>query len=94
MTAEQPPLEFKLKDTLMKLAELVEEKTEALCLQDIANILHVSTKQVYKMAAKGQIPSMRIASAIRFDPEEFGAWLRAKYPARTATQVAGTTRPA
>ncbi len=60
----------------MTLAELVEQKTEALRVRDVARILDVSAKQIYKMAAKGQIPSMRIANTVRFDPQEFAAWLR------------------
>ena len=62
----------------MTLAELVEEKTEALRVQDVARMLDVSTKQIYKMAAKGQIPSLRIANTVRFDPQEFAFWLRTK----------------
>jgi excisionase family DNA binding protein len=62
----------------MTLAELVEEKTEALRVRDVARILDVSAKQIYKMAAKGQIPSMRIANTVRFDPHEFATWLRTK----------------
>jgi excisionase family DNA binding protein len=62
----------------MTLAELVEEKTEALRVRDVARILDVSAKQIYKMAAKGQIPSMRIANTVRFDPHDFATWLRTR----------------
>ncbi len=62
----------------MTLAELVEEKTEALRVRDVARLLDVSAKQIYKMAAKGQIPSLRIANTVRFDPQEFAIWLRTK----------------
>ena len=62
----------------MTLAELVEEKTEALRVRDVARILDVSVKQIYKMAANGQIPSLRIANTVRFDPQEIAFWLRTK----------------
>jgi excisionase family DNA binding protein len=62
----------------MTLAELVEEKTEALRVRDVARILDVSVKQIYKIAANGQIPSLRIANTVRFDPQEFAFWLRTK----------------
>jgi excisionase family DNA binding protein len=78
----------------MKLVELIEEKTEALRVRDIAQILDVSVQQVYKMAAKGEIPSFRIANAIRFDPEEFAAWLRAKYRARPVIPIGRSARSA
>ena len=71
----------------MTLAELVEEKTEALRVRDVARILDVSAKQIYKMAAKGQIPSMRIANTVRFDPQEFAAWLRTKASVRSTISV-------
>ena len=67
-----------VKEKFMTLAELVEEKTEALRVRDVARILDVSVKQIYKMAANGQIPSLRIANTVRFDPQEFAFWLRTK----------------
>ena len=69
----------------MTLAELVEEKTEALRVRDVARILDVSAKQIYKMAAKGQIPSMRIANTVRFDPHDFATWLRTRASMGAAT---------
>jgi len=66
----------------MRLVELIENKTEALRVRDVAPILGVSIQQVYKMAASGQIPSFRVASSVRFDPEDFAAWLKDKYPIR------------
>ncbi len=78
----------------MKLVELIEEKTEALRVRDIAQILDVSVQQVYKMAAKGQIPSFRIANAVRFDPEEFATWLRTKYPAQPIASIDRSVRSA
>ena len=78
----------------MKLVELIEEKTEALRVRDIAQILDVSVQQVYKMAAKGQIPSFRIANAVRFDPEDFATWLRARYPAQPTTLIDRPARSA
>ncbi len=60
----------------MILADLVEQKKEALRVEDVARILDISAKQIYKMAAKGQIPSLKIASSVRFDPYEIAAWMR------------------
>jgi excisionase family DNA binding protein len=52
----------------VKLIDVIEAKNEALRVRDIARILGVSAQQIYKMAARGQIPSFRVANAIRFDP--------------------------
>jgi excisionase family DNA binding protein len=54
----------------MILAEIVEGKKEALRVAEVARILDVSIKKIYKMAAQGQIPSLKIPNSIRFDPRE------------------------
>lgn len=62
----------------MLLAEIVEDKKEALRVAEIAQILDVSIKKIYRMVAKGQIPSLKISSSIRFDPHDIAAWLRSQ----------------
>ena len=62
----------------MILAEIVEGKKEALRVAEVAEILDVSIKKIYRMAAKGQIPSLKISSSIRFDPHDIAAWLRSQ----------------
>jgi excisionase family DNA binding protein len=52
----------------MILAEIVEGKKKTLRVAEVARILDVSIKKVYRMAAKGQIPSLKISNSIRFDP--------------------------
>ena len=74
----------------MTLADLVEQKKEALRVEDVAHILDISIKQIYKMAAKGQIPSMKIANCVRFDPHDIATWLRSQsliIPVPTALQL-------
>jgi excisionase family DNA binding protein len=60
----------------MILAEIVEGKKEALRVTEVARILDVSIKKIYRMAALGQIPSLKISNSIRFDPHEVAMWLR------------------
>lgn len=72
----------------MKLIDLVEKRSEALRVRDIAPLLGISVQQVYKMAARGQIPSFRVASSVRFDPQVFADWMREKYPGRPQERVA------
>ena len=62
----------------MILAEIVEGKKEALRVAEIARILDVSIKKIYRMAAQGQIPSLKISNSIRFDPQEIAVWLRSQ----------------
>lgn len=67
----------------MSLVEVVREKQEALRVRDLARLLGVSSQQIYKMAASGEIPSFKVANAVRFDPHETAEWLKEKYPARS-----------
>ena len=67
----------------MSLVEIVREKQEALRVRDVAQLLGVSPQQIYKMAAKGEIPSFKIANAVRFDPQETADWLKQRYPVRS-----------
>jgi excisionase family DNA binding protein len=78
----------------MKLVELVESRNEPLHVRDVAPILGVSIQQVYKMAANGHIPSFRIASSIRFDPEDLAEWLRKGCPLRSGANPGRPPRPA
>ncbi len=49
----------------MSLVEVVREKQEALRVRDLAQLLGVSQQQIYKMAASGEIPSFKVANAVR-----------------------------
>jgi excisionase family DNA binding protein len=83
------------KDTAtVKLVRAIEEKNEALRVRDIAQILGVSVQQIYKLAAKGQIPCFRIANSVRFDPQEFAGWLRDKYPSSRVSPMDRIARSA
>jgi predicted DNA-binding transcriptional regulator AlpA len=82
------------KGILVKLIDLIEAKNEALRVRDIARILGVSAQQIYKMAAMRQLPSFRVANAIRFDPQVFATWLREKYPSQHVVHTQRTVRSA
>jgi len=66
----------------VSLVEIIREKQEALRVRDLAQLLGVSQQQIYKMAANGEIPSFKVANAVRFDPHEIAVWLTEKYPPR------------
>ena len=65
---------------MMRLIELFEKRTGAMKVGEVAKVLAVSSQQIYKMAASGSIPSLRISGAIRFDPGEIADWLKKKRP--------------
>jgi excisionase family DNA binding protein len=47
-------------------------------VSEVAEILNISERQVYKLASLSIIPSFRVGSSIRFDPSQIAAWLRQK----------------
>jgi excisionase family DNA binding protein len=71
----------------MNLAETLESKTKALRAGEVARLFDVAPQTIYKMAARGTIPSFRVAGAVRFDPRELAKWLR------NGTSVDGQSSP-
>ena len=62
----------------MRLVEILEGRRQALRVNEVANLLCVTPQHIYKMAASGALPSLRIAGAIRFDPQDLVNWLKTK----------------
>ena len=61
----------------MDLADSLEQRTTALAVSDVAELLNISERQVYKLASDGSLPSFRIGGSVRFNPSAMAAWLRA-----------------
>ena len=62
----------------VNLADSLDGRTSALTVSDVAEILNISERQVYKLAAENRIPSFKIGGSVRFDPAAFAVWLRQK----------------
>jgi excisionase family DNA binding protein len=60
------------------LAALVRQRRTAWTAEELAEVLSLSRKHIYKLAKKGRMPSLRIGGAIRFDPHATAAWLESK----------------
>ena len=60
------------------LATRIERWPSALTTTELADVVHLSPKQIYALAAKRLIPSYRIRGSIRFDPHRVAEWLRSK----------------
>ena len=76
----------------MLLAKILEGKQEALRVAEVAQILDVSIKKIYRMAAKGQIPSLKISSSIRFAPHDIAAWLKSQSSSNPISAVSPRNR--
>ena len=60
------------------LADSLDRKTSALTVSDVAELLNISQRQVYKLVAEHRIPCFKIGGSIRFDPFAVALWLRQK----------------
>jgi excisionase family DNA binding protein len=60
------------------VVEILEGRRQALRVGEVANLFSVTPQHIYKMAARETLPSLRIAGAIRFDPQELAKWHKAK----------------
>ena len=60
------------------LTDCLDGKRHALVVTDIAELLSISERQVYKLVAALRIPCFKIGGLIRFDPLAISAWLRQK----------------
>ena len=63
----------------MNLIEQLESRTGAMKVSELCELLGVDDKHIYRMAARGSLPSFHVGGAVRFDPHEVAKWLRLKY---------------
>ena len=73
----------------MNLADSMDGRTNALTVSDVAELLNISERQVYKLAAENRIPSFKIGGSVRFDPAAFAAWLRQKIEPSSVRLIGG-----
>ena len=60
------------------LADSVLNHGNALTVAELALLLAVSIKTIYKMVDAGRIPYMRVFGSIRFDPATTAAWIQSR----------------
>jgi excisionase family DNA binding protein len=64
----------------MSLVERLQSQTRVLRAAELASLLEVTPQHIYKLAASGRMPSIRVARAIRFDPQQVANWLLQSAP--------------
>ena len=62
----------------MKLADQIAVMEQALTVEQLAALLQCSKKALYKMVQRGTLPSFRLGSMVRLDPEVTAQWLRSR----------------
>lgn len=63
---------------LMTLADQLRSKKKALTVEELADLLGVAIRTVYKEVEDDHIPFFRVRSSIRFDPHQVADWLEGK----------------
>jgi hypothetical protein len=64
-----------LENNAVDLPTRIERWRRALTVAELADLVHLSAKQVYERTHKSQIPCYCIAGSIRFDPFLVADWL-------------------
>ena len=77
--AEQGRENVDLWGACVNLIEQLEARSGAMKVAELCELLGVDDKHIYRMAARGSLPSFHIGGAVRFDPQEVAKWLRSKY---------------
>jgi excisionase family DNA binding protein len=62
----------------MALAQRSRSKNKALTVEELAELLGVAIRTVYKEVEDNRIPFFRVRSSIRFDPHQVADWLEGK----------------
>ncbi len=64
----------------MSLAEQLRSKKRALTVEELADLLGVAIRTLYKEVEDDHIPFFRVRTSIRFDPYQIADWLETKMP--------------
>lgn len=72
------------------MLEELEKFRKPMTAQELWPLLDIRPKTLYKMAARGDIPSVRMGGVLRFDPKSLGLWLRRKDPMLAAAMKSPT----
>ena len=67
----------------MTLIEQLRSKKKALTVEELAGLLCVAVRTLYKEVEDDHIPFFRVRTSIRFDPHQVADWLEMKMPSHS-----------
>jgi excisionase family DNA binding protein len=70
-------------DVQMTLVEQLRSRKKALTVEELAGLLCIGIRTLYKEVEDNRIPFFRVRSSIRFDPHQIAQWLETKMPAHS-----------
>ncbi len=75
------------------MLEELKTRRKAMTVREVADILNLSEREIYKLAASNQIPHFRVGSSVRFDPASVLTWLEARTLSPTARRSPSSVHP-
>jgi excisionase family DNA binding protein len=60
---------------IKSIRERIAEFERGMKAEEVANLLGVKKRTIYEQAKLGVIPSFRIGTSVRFDPQKLCGWL-------------------
>ena len=60
------------------MLDYLKSRRSAMTVREIAEVLHLSQREIYKLAATNRIPHFRIGASVRFDAAAVAVWLEEK----------------
>ena len=67
----------------MTLVEQLRTRKKALTVEELAGLLCIAVRTLYKEVEDDHIPFFRVRTSIRFDPHQVADWLETKMPAQS-----------
>jgi excisionase family DNA binding protein len=61
-----------------EIAIVLRQRTTAMTVTEVAQLLQVSEQTLYRYAQRGLIPVLRFGDVVRFDPTQIADWLSAQ----------------
>jgi excisionase family DNA binding protein len=75
------------------MIELLKQRKSALTVREVAEILSLSEREIYKLAASNRIPHFRIGASVRFDSESLVGWLESRMLTPSDRRLPSSARP-
>jgi len=75
------------------MLEALRARHSALTVKELAGILSLSQREIYKLTAMNQIPHFKIGSSVRFDPSTVLVWLEARMLTPGVRRPSSSLRP-
>jgi excisionase family DNA binding protein len=65
---------------------MADKRTQALTVHDVALLLNVTEKTIYRLAQRAELPGFKVAGAWRFLKSDILTWVEQQKQGRTETE--------